>query len=105
MPRHNAHRSIITKDGKPATRSERHRESIKVGLAVRYLHDVIEDKKPADPHKINAAKFLISKVIPAPEPLSSKDPLAGAKDISGIAAHVLLAQIEGRGDTVTVDSE
>jgi hypothetical protein len=91
----NSHRQLITRDGKLATRSERHRESIRVGKAIKYLHDVVDGTEEANAVRVNAAKFLINKVVPDPRPEAVDDPLAHAKDITHKDPHALLRIIEG----------
>jgi hypothetical protein len=55
--------------------------------------------------EFQAAKLLINKTIPD-LPVTPTDPLAGAKDVSALTPHALLAIIEGqRDDTVVIEEE
>ena len=88
-------RALTTKHGQLATRSERHRENIKVGKAIGYLNRVVEGTEEANANRINAAKFLINKVIPTPESPKMVSNGRGPKDVSGLPVHELLTVIEG----------
>lgn len=87
-------------------RSERHRQSIKVGHAIRYLTRVVRGEDEADNGRIAAAKILINKVIPdevemlkiEADMFRAQRDRAGnqmAKDISHADPHALLRVIEG----------
>ena len=91
-------RSLTASNGRPAVRSERHRESIRVGLAIRYLHGVVDGSVEPDSTRVNAAKFLISKVIPEPKHPVELDAFGAAKDITHRDPHHLIAIIEGEAE-------
>ena len=88
-----------------ASRAERHRLSIRTGMAIGYLNRVVEGTEEGDAQRIRAAKILLDKVIPdATVPREIPNEI---KDVSALSAHILLAKLEGagRGDTVTVSDD
>lgn len=95
----NSTRAMTLPNGRLATRSERLRQQIKTGVAVKYLNDVVAGTEEANAVRVNAAKFLIQKTIPdLPAIKVETDPLAGAKDITHADVRSLLRVIEGEAE-------
>ena len=90
--------------GRPAAFHERVRDRIKVSKVVKRVEQCALGKEEMTNVEFQAAKLLINKTIPD-LPVTPYDPLAGAKDVSGMSPQALLAHVEGRDDTVTIESD
>ena len=92
---------------RPAAYHQRLRERIKTGQIVGRVQRCALGEEEMTNVEFQAAKLLINKTIPD-LPVEAVDPLAGAKDVSGMSPHALLQIIEGeahRLDTVTIEAE
>ena len=90
---------------RPLAYRERIRERIRTGQIVSRVQRCALGEEEMTNVEFQAAKLLINKTIPD-LPVTPHDPLAGAKDISGLSPHALLAQLEAdRADTVTVEPD
>ena len=92
-----ATRALTTTHGRPAAFHERVRERIKVGQIVDRVQKCALGSVEMTNTEFQAAKLLINKTIPD-LPQQPVDPLAGAKDVSGMSAHALLTIIEGESE-------
>ena len=91
--------------GRPAAYAERLRARINAGKVMGRVQRCALGEEEMTNVEFQAAKLLINKTIPD-LPVTPHDPLAGAKDISALSPHALLAQLEAeRGDTVTVEPD
>lgn len=90
---------------RPLAYRERIRERIRTGQIVSRVQRCALGEEEMTNVEFQAAKLLINKTIPD-LPVTPHDPLAGAKDISALSPHALLAQLEAeRDDTVTVEPD
>jgi hypothetical protein len=90
-----AGQALTTKDGRIRSPRERLREKIRLGMMIDRLDKCANGEIEMTATQLNAAKFLINKLIadaPAPK---HEDPLAHAKDITHADPHRLLTVIEG----------
>ena len=80
------------------TRSERHRQSIRVGKAIRMLNETVAGRYEPTPQQIQAARILINKVVPDATP--ERELPNEIKDITHSSPYEMLRVIEGKAERI-----
>ena len=85
-------------------RSERHRENIKVGMALTQLQRLVQGEIEMTPQAVRAACFLINKVVP--DAVAARDTEdRDIRDVSHRDPHYLLRVIEGEVERKRLQSD
>ena len=82
-------------------RSQRHCESIKVGLILKRLDDFIHDRREMTTGQVTAARILINKVVP--DAAVMPENTNGIRDITAMSSAYLMGVIEGKAKRIPSD--